>query len=232
MSSQRTLPDILKSTCSPGSADGPTPSGLPDGPQTGPSGPARARASRSRSPDAAQAPVTNGTYGPTCFASSVPVGPLSSWESRLRERLAMAGSMEFPLIWKQKTTPAGRLISRLAPSMRRTSGAGCTGALWGTPCANPAGSSAEAFLERKRRSVARGSKMGVALTDLGLQMAAWPTPRVSAGKGAGNATRGLDGGNCRLEDTVAMAAPVGRLHPHCLPRRQSAACPTRNFPAG
>lgn len=34
----------------------------------------------------------------------------------------------------------------------------------------------------------------------------WPSPRVSAGKGLGKPERGLDGGNCRLEDTIAMAA--------------------------
>ena len=257
MSSQMTLPVTPRSISSPGSADGPTPSRLPDGPPTGPSGPDRARASRSRSPDAAQAPVTNGTYGPTCFASSVPPGPLSCWESRLRDRLAMAGSMEFPLIWSEKVTPAGRLISRLAPSTRRTSDSDCIGALWGTPCANPDGSSAEAFLERKRR----GSRMGgTPLTvqmyawstpttndaknnaassqfernsaALNVQMAAatWPTPRVSAGKGAGNATRGLDGGNCRLEDTIAMAAASGTPTPSSPATTAKRGVPNPQFP--
>lgn len=43
----------------------------------------------------------------------------------------MVGSTEFPLIWKEKATPAGRSISRLAPSMRRTSDSGSIG--WPTP---------------------------------------------------------------------------------------------------
>lgn len=42
-------------------------------------------------------------------------------------------------------------------------------ALWATPCAQPANGTPEAFLERKRRSVARGSSMGVSLTDLQMQ---------------------------------------------------------------
>lgn len=97
------------------------------------SGPARARASRSASREKVEAPTTHGTCGPTSFASSVPAGPLSSWESRLRERLAMVGSTEFPLIWKEKATPAGRSISRLAPSMHRTSDSGYIGSQWPTP---------------------------------------------------------------------------------------------------
>src|SRR6187399_594687 len=49
---------------------------------------------------------------------------------------------------------------------------------WPTPCANPANGTPEAFLERKRKSVERGSEMGISLTDLGVvsQLAGWPTP--------------------------------------------------------
>ena len=122
------LPNAISS---PEAGCGASPPALPDGPTTARSGQARARASRSASQEKAQAPVTHGTCGPTSFASSVPAGPLSSWESRLRERLAMVGSTEFPLIWKEKATPAGRSISRLAPSMRRTSDSGSIG--WPTP---------------------------------------------------------------------------------------------------
>ena len=44
---------------------------------------------------------------------------------------------------------------------------------WGTPTSNPANGEPEAFLERKRRSIARGAKMGVAITDLQMQAKAW-----------------------------------------------------------
>ena len=40
---------------------------------------------------------------------------------------------------------------------------------WATPCANQANGEPEAFLERKRRSVARGSSMGISVTDLAMQ---------------------------------------------------------------
>lgn len=71
--------------------------------------------------------MTQGICGRTFFDSYVPSGHLSSWESRLREKLAMIGSTECDLIWKEKTTPAGASISRLAPLMRRTSDNDSTG---------------------------------------------------------------------------------------------------------
>lgn len=44
---------------------------------------------------------------------------------------------------------------------------------WATPAAVPAGGTAEAFLERKRRANSNGHAMGVALTDLSLQASIW-----------------------------------------------------------
>lgn len=47
-------------------------------------------------------------------------------------------------------------------------------ASWGTPLSNHANGEPEAFLERKRRSMERGSSsMGVSLTDLNMQAKAW-----------------------------------------------------------
>ena len=64
--------------------------------------------------------MTIGTCGPTTFASSVPDGPLSQWENKLRQRLARRGSTECSLTWKASDTPGGRSLSRLVPSMRPT----------------------------------------------------------------------------------------------------------------
>ena len=51
---------------------------------------------------------------------------------------------------------------------------------WATPVANPANGTPEAFLERKRKSIERGSKMGVSLSDLQMQaihnLSGWGTP--------------------------------------------------------
>jgi hypothetical protein len=120
-------PAIPNATSSPASGVGATLPVSPAGPKTARSGPGRARASRS--PSRAKAPVstTRGICGPTSFGSSVPPGPLSSWESRLRARLATVGSTECSLIWREKTTPAGASISRLAPWTPPTSDSASTG---------------------------------------------------------------------------------------------------------
>jgi hypothetical protein len=89
-----------------------------------------------------------------------------------------AGSTLFTLTWRQKATPLGRPYYQLAASGLRISDNDCGS--WATPAANQANGEPEAFLERKRRSVARGSQMGVSLTDLQMQakLARWPTPCV------------------------------------------------------
>ena len=64
---------------------------------------------------------------------------------------------------------------------------------WATPAAQPANSTPEAFLERKRAAIAKGSKMGVVLSDLNMQAQAYlrgltPSPS-SAPTGAPGAYR-------------------------------------------
>lgn len=59
--------------------------------------------------------ATSGRHGSRL---SKPAAPLSLWESRLRERLALIGSTECHLTWKASTTPCGRPLSRLVQSMR------------------------------------------------------------------------------------------------------------------
>lgn len=115
-----TSQDSPNATSLPVSADGHSQPALPDGPTTASCGPAARRASRSASRGKVKPKPTIGTCGPTFFASPVPVGPLSSWESRLRQRLASIGSTECLLTWKASATPAGRSLSRLVPSMGRT----------------------------------------------------------------------------------------------------------------
>ena len=104
-----------KHTSSPAAASGPSQPGSPDGPTPDLFGPPPARASRSRKPGSNAVLLMNGICGPTYFDSSATSGPLSSWENRLRDRLGMVGSTESALIWREKVTPAGRSISRLAP---------------------------------------------------------------------------------------------------------------------
>lgn len=107
-------------TSSPGLEDGPSQPDLLGGQTTANCGPVPRRASRSASPGKEKPRVTIGTCGPTFSGSPVPDGPLSSWESRLRRRLARTGSTECVLTWKASATPAGRPLSRLVPSTRPT----------------------------------------------------------------------------------------------------------------
>jgi len=100
-----------------------------DGLTTAPSGPGAAPANPSAQQERVAARMIQGICGRTFIASSVPPGPLSSWESRLRERLGTIGSTESALIWRQKVTPAGASISRLVPSTRHTNGTDFTGSV-------------------------------------------------------------------------------------------------------
>lgn len=90
---------------------------------------------------------------------------------------------------------------------------------WGTPLTNHANGTPEAFLERKRRSMERGSaSMGISLSDLNMQvqawLAGWPTPscnndRTGNPESAMNMTR-ADGTKVqqRLQDFAAICGPA------------------------
>ena len=166
-----------------------------------------APANPSPSQDKAEAWTIQGIYGPTSFGSSVPSGPLSYWENRLRERLATVGSMEFSLIWKEKTTPAGGLISQLSRSMRHTSGNGSIGspATWPTPRSS----------DEKNGNGRTGNRTPEAAFKAGwtlpeLTRATWPTPTKADGDGGhGMGTASVTG---RREDgskiTVSLPGVV------------------------
>ena len=136
MFDQMTLWDTPNATSSPAWEAGQSLPALQDGQTTAPCGPRPARVSRSRPPAKVPVLLIQGTYGPTFFASSVPEGPLSSWENRLRQRLARIGSSECDLTWKASAMSDGALLSRLVPSTPRTveidSGLLLEAALWVT----------------------------------------------------------------------------------------------------
>lgn len=134
MLNPQTSLDTGSATSSPASADGPSQPDLLGGPTIESCGPVPRRASRSPSRVREKPRLTIGTCGPTFSGSPVPDGPLSSWESRLRRRLARTGSTECSLTWKASATPAGRPLSRLVPSTRPT--AGIVSGLWRTPNAH------------------------------------------------------------------------------------------------
>lgn len=179
---------VTRNAISSQAADcGPSRRGSQDGPTIDLFGPAPVRASRSARRANNSEQMIQGICGRTFIASSVPVGPLSSWESKLRERLATIGSTESALIWKAKATKGGQSISRLAPSMRHTNGIDCTGSLWTTVSARDWKDSAGMAVEAKDGRIR--------LDQLPRQMVSYSaTPRASDGeKGGPNMSFGAGG---------------------------------------
>jgi len=142
-----------------------------------------APANPSPSPVKAAELTTSATCGRTFTASFAPADPMSLWESKLRERLGTDGSMEFALIWKQITTPAGRSIYRLSRSTPRTSGNGFTGplAVWPTVTTadgNGGHGMGTASATGKREN---GTKITVSLPGVVKIVGTWPTPQAFDG---------------------------------------------------
>jgi hypothetical protein len=153
-------------TSSQASADGPTPSGLPGGPTTGPSGPDPAPASPSPSRGKGKAQQTNDISGLSSTASFQNADRLSYSVSRSLQQSGRLGSTECSLIWKVRATPAGRLFFQLVPSMRPIGEIDF--GLWPTPRASEAGPD---FAKADR------SKTGMALPAVAaLTAPLWPTP--------------------------------------------------------
>ena len=172
------------------SADGPSQPDWLGGPTTESCGQAPARASRSRSRGNKKALTTSGTYGPTIFASSVPDGPQSSWESRLRQRLAKVGSTECLLTWKEKVTPAGRRLSRLAPSTRPIGANDC--GLWPTPATRDYKDTGDLSKSMHRKD----GKLRMDTLPRQAAAALWPTPTATL---ADKALRTPDGARTEVE---------------------------------
>lgn len=210
MFQQMTLWDTGNATSSPESQAGRSLPGSPDGLTTASCGPDRARANRSQSQVKAPAPTTSGICGPTSFACSVPDGPLSGWESRLRQRLARIGSTECSLTWKASTTPAGRPLSRLVPSMGRTveivSGSSPSEmAHWHTPLASD-GSKLDAHLPAIYRRIEQRREIGLAMqARLQIAAALWPTVQAMDGNKGSLPPRPHDTG-VSLPQRVAQVA--------------------------
>lgn len=145
--------------------------------------------------------MIQGICGRTYFDCPEPSGPLSSWESKLRKRLATVGSTECALVWKEKTTPAGRSIFRLSRSTVLTNGTGSTGSPWTTPCASETGSRAQKYAQG-------GTSLNTQMVNVKQQASPRVTPAARDWK-----------------DSAGMATdrPDGRSRIDQLPRQMSAA---------
>jgi len=182
---------------------GASPHGSPDGPTISRCGPDPARANRSRSREKAPVQTTFGICGPTSFASSVPDGPLSSWESKLRERLAAIGSTESALIWMAADMPDGRSISRLSPWTPPISANGSIGSPWPTPQAR------DGFPPHTAEYVAKHKANGHGMSNLNDTLnftgALWPTPTVADAQGGHLSRSGARGNELLLKGMMKAA---------------------------
>lgn len=170
MSRQRNSGPTPNAISSPASASGATPCDRQDGQMTAPCGPAPALASLSPRQAKAAGLLMSGTYGLPSTGSSRIVALMSSLVNRLQVKTALLGSTLYRMTWKDRATPAGRLLPQLVVSVRRIKGRDCTG--WPTPTLQSKEWSEEAI-----QNWVNGLR-GTHGLDLGAAavMAAWPTP--------------------------------------------------------
>ena len=116
-------------------ASGHTHSAEQDGQTTAPSGQDHALANLSARQAKEQGLLTSGTCGQHSTTSSACADLTSSLVSKLQVKTALVGSTLYTLTWKQRDTPAGRLIYALRASARRTSDSASGGSQsgWATP---------------------------------------------------------------------------------------------------
>ena len=166
MSKQASLPDLFNVISSPVLAAGATPCALPDGPRTDLFGRAVAPASPSAQPVPGGASPTSVTSGLPGSISSASADLTLSLVSRLKQRLTTAGSTLFKLTWREKATPAGRLVYRLAASGRRTSDK--DSGSWATPKTTDCKGAPYETTENRRTELRKQA-----------YQASWPTPQHS-----------------------------------------------------
>ena len=204
---QMTLLAIRNATSLLVSESGATPFVLPDGTTVDPFGLARALASLSARQVRALGLQTSGISGPHGSISSASAALQSCLESRLKQRLPMAGSTLFKMTWKQKATPSLRSVSLLRASALRTSGN--DSGSWPTPTKTQAGGTPENFNARKRRH----RTCSDVPTDLGLSakylLSAWPTPMASHRE---QTPKHYKRGNPNLAAVASWSTPTAQDH--------------------
>ena len=171
MLAQTILKDTPNATSSPESASGVTHCDELNGQMIDLFGQVVARANHS----APQAPkkarpmiVTSGQSG---LISSASADLELSLVNKLKRQLTTDGSILFNLIWKEKTTPAGRSVYRLRASGRRISDNDCGS--WRTPAASDPIGGVKDIMELIRN---KAPSPQLKLRDQA-PLASWPTPQ-------------------------------------------------------
>lgn len=185
---------------SPGSGRGRTLSVSPDGRTIYLSGPVAAPVRDGAMPAAEKASTTSATSGQSGSGSSASAALARSLANRLQASLHSLGSTLFRLTWKERATPSGRSIFRLAASGRRTSETDSGSSHWPTTTTQDGASSGARGYE-----VTETHHAGTTLTDAARMVvpivAPWPTPCSQDGPNGGPA-QGTD----RLPGAAALAS--------------------------
>lgn len=198
MSTPSTCENSPNATFLPGSACGPTPCALPGGLTAVLFGQVLAPANLSARQAKALGLMTSGTFGPPGSTSSDSAALQASLVNRFQALTHGLGSTLYCLTWKPLVTPAGRSLSLLRASVRRTSASASTG--WPAPCAQdgPKG----------------GPGQGSDRLPGAAALAAWPAPTAAdASRGAKDA-RPWDTGRPlnQIAALAAWATPAARDH--------------------
>ena len=190
MSKQVILTDLFSAISLPVLAAGATPCALPDGPRIDLFGRAVAPANPSAQPVPGVALPTNVTSGLSGSTSSASAALTLSLVSRLKPRLTTDGLTLFSLTWREKVTPAGRLVYRLAASGRRTSDKDF--GLWQTPKALDGVFSTPRTTGRPMHRATHLQTQTIALlTNADPTLASWVSPRAQDGERGGSMSEAL-----------------------------------------
>jgi hypothetical protein len=201
---QLNLLDLLSAISSPELVSGLMPCAAQDGQTTALYGQDHVRASLSARQAKALDLMMSGTCGQPSTTSSASAALESSLVSKLQAKTALVGSTLYTLIWKTRATPAGRLISALRASVRRTSAKDFGGLEqgWPTPNTND-GKGAYQDVDKNLARTAAGRQVTMQDT---AQLATWPTPASRDYKGESGSGRQERKGD--PADTIPNAAAL------------------------
>lgn len=170
---------------------GRTRSGKPDGRTIAPCGQDRAPVSHSVEPVNGKASKTNATSGQSGSISSASADLASSLASRLQAKTASDGGTLYRVTWKERITPAQRLIYACRASAARTSASDFIG--WPTPC-TPSGGRSMSIAKMDATGRTADGKKHAATLEHAVKFAGWPTPAArDGGRGAGRSRKERQG---------------------------------------
>lgn len=207
MSSRMTSRATRNATSSRGSVGGPTQLDLLDILMIGNSGQAANHASPTVLLGNASGKPTNVISDRMSTASSLHEDRVSTWENRLRLRLARIGSTECTLTWKASATPAGRLLFRLVPSIRPIEE--IASGLWPTLRTADGEKNVRSAAGTMREISRKGSPQDLMQA---VHVSLWPTPTSLAKAKDGNNEAGNSAGLVAIRNHALAMWPTPMAH--------------------